>query len=109
MFSFSMEHMVSPGSMSIRRMFGREKSHHGSREASLWLQRGPSTRFLLFRFQRLLPITPYHDDGEEAADNSSAQNYENDGDANCPDARWEEGMEGMIFVHEGLRTVSIGF
>jgi hypothetical protein len=68
----------------------------------VFVQRGLSTRLLLFGLERLLPIAPYHDDRQEAANNRSAQNYENDRDANGPDARWKERVKGVVLVNEGL-------
>lgn len=53
-------------------------------------------------FQGLLAIAPDHDEAEEAADDSAAEEEEDDGDANGPDARREEGLEGMRLVDEGL-------
>lgn len=39
--------------------------------------------------ERLLPITAYHDDGQEAADDGGEEDDEDDGDANGPDAGQE--------------------
>ena len=57
---------------------------------------------LLLGFQSLLAIASDHDEAEEAADDSAAEEEEDDGDANGPDARREEGLEGMRLVDEGL-------
>jgi hypothetical protein len=43
-------------------------------------------RLLLLGLERLLPITPDHDDGKETADDGRAEDEQDDGDADCPDA-----------------------
>ncbi|KAK3071410.1 hypothetical protein LTR53_008687 [Teratosphaeriaceae sp. CCFEE 6253] len=66
----------------------------------------PSRRLLhpllLPRLERLLSITPDHDHTEEAADDRAAEQQEDDGDADGPDAGREEGLQGMVGVDEGL-------
>lgn len=66
-----------------------------------------SARFLLLCLERLFPIAPYHDDGEEASDDGGAKDDEDYGNANSPDARGEEGVERMVLVDEGLRNVIV--
>lgn len=61
----------------------------------------PSARLLLLRLERLFPVAPYHDDGEEASNDRGAEDNQDDGDANGPDARGEEGVERMVLVDEG--------
>lgn len=50
----------------------------------------------------LLSVALDHDDAEEGAHNRRAQQNENDGDANRPDARGKEVLEGVIGVDKGL-------
>lgn len=67
-------------------------------------------RFLLARGGRgsrlglggLLPIAPDHDDAEEGADDGRAEQDQDDGDADGPDAGREEGVQGVVRVDEGL-------
>lgn len=47
---------------------------------------------LLFCFKCLLPVAPYHDDREEAADDGGEEDYKDDGNANGPDAWREQGV-----------------
>lgn len=63
-------------------------------------------RLLLLRLQCLLAIAPYHDNREEAADHSSEENDEDDGDANGPNTRKEKGVEHVVLVDKWLENVS---
>lgn len=63
---------------------------------------------LLLGLECLLPIAPYHDDGEEAADDRCAKDEEDDGNANGPDTWEEEGVEDMVVVHKRLYGKSGG-
>jgi hypothetical protein len=56
----------------------------------------------LLGFESLLAIALDHDDGEEAADNSRAENDEDDRDANGPDAWEEQGVEEVVIVDKWL-------
>lgn len=58
----------------------------------------------LRRLERLLPVAPNHDAGEEAADDGAAEQDQDDGDADGPDARREERLERVVFVDEGLQS-----
>lgn len=51
---------------------------------------------------RLLPVAPYHDNREEAANNSTSEQDQNDWYADCPNSRWEEGLRRMRWVNEWL-------
>lgn len=67
-----------------------------------------SLRFLsLLRLQRLLPVAPDHDEGEEGAHDGSAQEDEDYWDADGPFAGWEERMERVAVVDEGLGFVRL--
>lgn len=55
----------------------------------------------LRRLERLLPVAPDHDAGEEAADDGAAEQDQDDGDADGPDARREERLERVVLVDEG--------
>jgi len=57
---------------------------------------------LLLGLERLLPVTPYHDNREEAANNGGAEDEEDDGDADSPDTRQEERVEDVVVIHKGL-------
>jgi hypothetical protein len=59
-------------------------------------------RLLLLRLERLLAVAPYHDDREEAANDGGEEDHENYGDADSPDARGKEGLQGVVLVDEGL-------
>lgn len=50
----------------------------------------------------LLPIAPDHDHAEERSHDGGAQQDEDDGEADGPDAGREEGVEGVVGVDEGL-------
>lgn len=54
------------------------------------------------RLGRFLPITPYHNHSQKAADDGRTEEDEDDGDADGPDARGEEVVEGVAGVDEGL-------
>lgn len=56
----------------------------------------------LRRLQGLLPVAADHNAGQEAADDGAAEEDEDDGDADGPDARREEGLQGVVLVDEGL-------
>ena len=45
---------------------------------------------LLLGLECLFPVTPYHDNREETADDGGAEDEEDDGNADSPDARQEE-------------------
>ena len=62
----------------------------------------PLLRLLLLRLQRLLAITPDHDEAEEASDDGAAKQQQDHGDADRPDARREEGLQRVVLVDEGL-------
>ena len=49
-----------------------------------------------------LPIAPDHDDAEEGADDGAANQDQDHGDADGPDARGEEGVQRVVGVDEGL-------
>lgn len=49
-----------------------------------------------------LLVAPDHDHADEGADDGGAQEEEDDGDADCPDAGEEEVLEGVVVVDEGL-------
>ena len=57
---------------------------------------------LLLGLESLLPVAPYHDNRKETTDDSGEEDYENDGDANGPDARGEQRVENMAIVDKGL-------
>ena len=59
-------------------------------------------RLLLLCLEGLLAIAPYHDSGEESADNGSGKDNEDDGNADGPDAGREEGLDRVRVVDEGL-------
>lgn len=62
-----------------------------------------SLRLLLLRlrcFRRLFAVTPNHDHAQEASYNCAAEQEEDDGDANGPDAGREEGLNGVRVVDE---------
>ena len=50
----------------------------------------------------LFLVTPHHDHADEGADDGGGEDYEEDGDADGPVARGEEGVEGVVGVDEGL-------
>jgi hypothetical protein len=62
----------------------------------------PLCSLLLLRLECLLAVAPYHDHGEEAADDGGEEDHEDYGDADSPDAWGEEGLQGVILVDEGL-------
>jgi hypothetical protein len=49
----------------------------------------------------LLPVAADHDDAEEGADHGGTEEDEDYGDADGPDARGEEVLEGVVRVDEG--------
>jgi hypothetical protein len=52
----------------------------------------------------LLPAAANHHNSEEGSDNCRAQESENDGNSNSPDAGREEVMERMSLIDEGLEV-----
>jgi hypothetical protein len=56
----------------------------------------------LLGFESLLAIALDHDDGKEAANNSRAEDDEDDRDADGPDAWEEQGVEEVVIVDEWL-------
>jgi len=46
----------------------------------------------LLRFQSLPSVASNHDDGEEGAYDGGEEEYEDDGNADCPDAWRKEGL-----------------
>lgn len=64
-----------------------------------------SLRLLLgsgFGLCGFLLVAPDHDHADKGADDGGAQEEEDDGDADCPDAGKEEVLEGVVVVDEGL-------
>lgn len=55
----------------------------------------------------LLLVAPDHDDAQEGADDGGGEQDEDDGDADGPDARGEEVLEGVVRVDEGLAVVAV--
>lgn len=51
---------------------------------------------------RLLPVALDHDDAQERAHDGGPEQDEDDGNADGPHARWEEILEGVVGVDEGL-------
>lgn len=60
---------------------------------------------LLLSLEGLFAIAPYHDDGQEGADDGGKEDDEDDGDADGPDAWQEEGVKDVVVIHEGLHRV----
>ena len=60
----------------------------------------PTRRSLSLR--SFLPIAPYHNHTKERAHNGRADEREYDGYANGPDAGWEEVVQWVAVVDEGL-------
>jgi hypothetical protein len=56
----------------------------------------------LLGLEGLLAIAPYHDDGQEGADNGGEEDDEDDGDANGPDTGQEERVQQVVLVDKGL-------
>lgn len=56
----------------------------------------------LSRFRSFLAIAPHHDDAQETAHDGAAQQQQDDGDADGPDAGREEGLDRVRVVDEGL-------
>jgi hypothetical protein len=59
----------------------------------------------LGRFGRFLAIAPHHDHAEETAHHGAAEQQQDDGDADGPDAGREEGLDRVRVVDEGLWEV----
>lgn len=55
-----------------------------------------------FRLGHLLPVALDHDDAKKGADDGRAQQDEDDGDADGPNARGEEVLERVVRVDKGL-------
>lgn len=51
----------------------------------------------------LLSVASDHDHAQEGAHNGRAEQDEDDGDSDGPDAGEEEVLEGVVFVNKGLR------
>jgi hypothetical protein len=69
------------------------------------LKRTQLLRLLLLRLGRLcsfLAIASHHDHAQETAHHGAAQKQQDDGDADGPDAGWEEGLDRVRVVDEGL-------
>ena len=64
------------------------------------IKRRPSG--VLLPLGNLLSIASYHDHAQEAPYDGAADQDEDDGDTDGPDAWGEEGMEEMVIIHEGL-------
>lgn len=60
----------------------------------------------MLSLERLLPVAPYHDDREKAADNGGEEDDEDDWDADGPDAWGEEGVKGVILIDKWLYRIS---
>ena len=57
---------------------------------------------LLLSLEGLFAIAPYHDDGQEGADDGGKEDDEDDGDADGPDAGQEERVQQVVLVDKGL-------
>lgn len=60
-----------------------------------------------FGLGRLLPVAADHDHTEEGTDNGRAEQDEDDGDADGPDPRREEVLEGVVGIDERLCKLSV--
>lgn len=58
---------------------------------------------LLLGLESLLAVAPYHNDRQEAADNSGEEDDQDHRDADGPDAGEEERVQDVVLVDEGLR------
>lgn len=56
-------------------------------------------------FGRFLAIAPHHYHAQETADDGAAEKEDDDGDADGPDAGWEEGLDRVRVVDEGLKGI----
>lgn len=62
------------------------------------------------RLRRLLLVGADHDHGEERAHDGRPEEDEDNGDADGPDARWEERVERMVVINEWLeRRASVSW
>jgi hypothetical protein len=64
-----------------------------------------SLRLLLHRLRSLrrsLAIAPHHYHAQETSDHGAAEQQEDHGNANGPNAGWEEGLDEVRVVDEGL-------
>lgn len=59
-------------------------------------------RSLRFRLGRLLSVRLNHDHRQERPHHRGAEQDQDYGYADCPHARWEEALKGVVFVDEGL-------
>ena len=95
--------MISPAPIpqiargSWRAVVGRDRPH-----AVAWVRSHLCRLLRLRRLEGLLPVAADHNAGQEAADDGAAEEDEDDGDADGPDARREEGLQGVVLVDEGL-------
>lgn len=55
-----------------------------------------------FRLGGLLPVAPDHDDAEEGPHDSGAEEDQDHGDSDGPDARGEEVLERVVGIDKGL-------
>lgn len=56
----------------------------------------------------LLAVASDHDNTEEGAHDGGAEEDQDDGDANGPDARREDAVEGVVGIDEGLPGGNLG-
>ena len=62
----------------------------------------PLRCLLLLGLKSLLAVAPYHDNGEEATDDSGEEDDEDHRDADGPDAGEEERMQDVVLIDERL-------
>lgn len=55
----------------------------------------------------LLLVAPDHDHADKGADDGGAEEQEDDGDADGPDAGEEEVLEGVVIVDKGLPCLCV--
>jgi len=55
----------------------------------------------------LLLIALNHDDAQETTNHCRPEENEDDWNANCPDARREEALEGVVLIDEWLQLMSL--
>jgi hypothetical protein len=70
--------------------------------ASTFKTQGLLRLLRLSRFGGFFAIAPHHDDAQETAHDGAAQQQQDDGDADGPDAGREEGLDRVRVVDEGL-------
>lgn len=56
----------------------------------------------------LLAVASDHDDAEEGAHDGGTEENQDDGDADGPDARREDAVEGVVGIDEGLPEGNLG-